>query len=143
MKESGFRFGEEMLRNAQRPGYFEMVAAQDLKMPPSPFFSHLLLLAPHLFRSSHVFIPYYPSSVLLPCTDSLACLLVAILRPVFESPSKLITVSAIMGQTSNPVTDLLRVAIPVGVGIASAFYLKVAIPKLMGISGFSKDKVTE
>ncbi|KAG0225392.1 cytochrome P450 [Mortierella sp. GBAus27b] len=45
-----------------------------------------------------------------------------------------------MGQTSNPVTDILRVAIPVGVGIASAFYLKVAIPKMMGISGFSKDK---
>ncbi|KAF9355985.1 hypothetical protein BGX34_010162 [Mortierella sp. NVP85] len=50
--------------------------------------------------------------------------------------------SGILGssRSAHSVADILRVAIPVGVGLAAALYLKTNFPKLMGISGFSKDK---
>ncbi|KAF9983447.1 hypothetical protein BGZ65_001785 [Modicella reniformis] len=49
-----------------------------------------------------------------------------------------------VGMSSSPaaptIVNILRIAVPIGVGLASALYIKANFPKLLGISGFSKDK---
>lgn len=117
---------------------------QNIRCFLSPFASYTSTLqsSPFCFLHSSLFIPHSNSSRLILYSPShpIISLTPQHLTCIFPT---LIRMSGILGSShsTHTVADVLRVAIPVGVGLASALYLKTNFPKLMGISGFSKDKV--